>query len=94
MLELFAPRRIQIPDLGPCVSQSCRWPLRRCGTPRPRFRARVRKLTIEQVAAIRPLAETQTLRTLDAEFGVSHETIRTTLRAAGAADVGDGIAAG
>jgi DeoR/GlpR family transcriptional regulator of sugar metabolism len=39
------------------------------------------------------LAGTQTLRSLAAEFGVSHETIRTTLRAAGATDVGGGLAA-
>ena len=41
---------------------------------------RRRKLTPEQEAAIRALAGTRSLRALAAEFGVSHETVRTALR--------------
>ncbi len=42
---------------------------------------RRRKLSAEQEAAIRALAATRSLRTLAAEFGVSHETVRSVLRA-------------
>ena len=38
-----------------------------------------RKLTVEQHAAIRALAATKSLRSLAADFGVSHETIRAVL---------------
>ena len=41
---------------------------------------RRRKLSAEQAAAIRRQAGDRTLRELAAEFGVSHETIRTVLR--------------
>jgi hypothetical protein len=41
---------------------------------------RQRKLSAEQVEAIRTEAGNRTLRELAAEFGVSHETIRTVLR--------------
>jgi DeoR/GlpR family transcriptional regulator of sugar metabolism len=41
---------------------------------------RRRKLSYEQEAAIRSEAGNRTLRELAAEFGVSHETIRTVLR--------------
>jgi hypothetical protein len=41
---------------------------------------RQRKLSSEQEAVIRGEAGTQTLRELAAEFGVSHESIRTVLR--------------
>ena len=47
---------------------------------------RRRKLAPEQEAAIRASAADRSLRSLAAEFGVSHETIRATLRSAGAAD--------
>ena len=40
---------------------------------------RRRKLSPEQVAAIRCEASNRALRELAAEFGVSHETIRTVL---------------
>lgn len=41
-----------------------------------------RKLTPEQVAAIRGDAGSRSLRALAADFGVSHETIRAALRPA------------
>jgi hypothetical protein len=40
---------------------------------------RARKLTPEQVATIRAFAPIRSLRSLAAEFGVSHETIRAVL---------------
>ena len=46
---------------------------------------RRRKLSPEQVAAIRTDASNRTLRELATEFGVSHETIRSVLRQHGSA---------
>ncbi len=46
-----------------------------------------RRLSPEQRAAIRADAGNRTLRALAAEFGVSHETIRTVLRERGAVSV-------
>jgi hypothetical protein len=43
------------------------------------------------VEAIRADAGNRTLRELAAAFGVSHETIRATLRTAGTPDVGVGL---
>jgi hypothetical protein len=54
---------------------------------------RPRKLAPEQEAAIQASAGDRSLRSLAAEFGVSHETVRATLRTAGAAEVGGGLAA-
>ena len=54
---------------------------------------RRRKLAAEQEAAIAANAGDHALRDLTAEIGVSHETVRATLRTAGAADVGGGLAA-
>ena len=45
-----------------------------------RYRARPRKLTPAQEAAICALAATRSLRELAADFGVSHETIRAVCR--------------
>ncbi len=45
-----------------------------------RYRARPRKLTPAQESAIRALAATRSLRSLAADFGVSHETVRAVLR--------------
>ncbi len=42
--------------------------------------ARVRKLSLDQESAIRTLAQTKSLRSLAADFGVSHETVRAVLR--------------
>jgi hypothetical protein len=59
---------------------STRWPASgEAPTPR-RYRARARRLTSDQEAAIRALAATKSLRALAADFGVSHETIRAVLR--------------
>ncbi len=48
-----------------------------------RYRARPRKLTPGQEAALRALAGTKSLRVLAAEFGVSYETVRAVLRERG-----------
>ena len=56
-----------------------RWPSRREAS-NPSYRARARKLTLEQESAIRALAGTKSLRALAADFGVSHETIRAVTR--------------
>ncbi len=45
----------------------------------PRYRSRPRKLTPDEVTRVRALAATKSLRSLAADFGVSHETIRATL---------------
>ncbi len=74
MLELFALRRITLPDLHP------RQHRHRCG-PGVRYSSRARRLTVAEEAAIRALAQTKSLRSLAANFGVSHETVRTALRA-------------
>ncbi|MDP9469351.1 MAG: hypothetical protein M3Q71_01610, partial [Chloroflexota bacterium] len=77
------PVRVPVPDLRPATSSPPRWPAR----PRPNdpasrlYRARARRLTPQQEAAIRALAVTKSLRSLAAEFGVSHETIRAVVRA-------------
>ena len=42
----------------------------------PRYHLRARKLTTEQESVIRAMATTKSLRSLAADFGVSHETIR------------------
>jgi hypothetical protein len=41
---------------------------------------RARRLTTADEAAIRALAATKSLRSLAADFGVSHETVRAILR--------------
>jgi Bacterial regulatory proteins, gntR family len=57
-------------------------PLRVAGrSKRATYRSpRQRKLSVAQVEAVRAEAGNRTLRELAAEFGVSHETIRTALR--------------
>ena len=75
-----APLRVPVLDFRLGASNTPRWPLRG-ETPSPRrYRTRARKLTPEQESAIRALAETKSLRSLAADFGVSHETIRTVVR--------------
>ena len=69
VLELFAPRRVLVPDLRPLSRR------RRCGSG-VRYAVRARKLTPAQESAIRALAETKSMRSLAADFGVSHETNR------------------
>jgi hypothetical protein len=72
--------RIPSPDLRTDPAPKLRWPSRRDASSRPRYRARARKLTLEQEAGIRALAATKSLRALAAEFSVSHETIRAICR--------------
>ena len=73
MLELFAPRRVAVPDLR---RLPCR---RRCGSG-VRYSLRARKLTPTEESAIRALSATKSLRSLAAQFGVSHETVRAICR--------------
>ena len=73
VLELFTPRRVVVPDLRP---RQCR---HLCGTGY-RYSLRARKLTAVEEATIRALAATRNLRSLAAEFGVSHETVRAICR--------------
>ena len=82
MLELFAPRRITLPDLRPRHRG-------RCGSG-ARYSLRARRLTSIEESTIRALAATKSLRSLAADFGVSHEMVRAVLRqrAGGAAAVG------
>ncbi len=65
--------RVPFPDLRP---RRERMP---CGSGQ-RYRYRSRKLTPVEEAAIRALATRRSLRSLAAEFGVSHETIRSVIR--------------
>ena len=83
MLELFTPRRVAIPDLRPASPPFIpRWSRisRTEKHPSPQTRNRAHRLTLEQEHAIRALAGTKSLRTLAADFGVSHETIRAVVR--------------
>ena len=70
-----------MPDLRPADSHAPRWAARsRRDDPAPRrYRVRARKLTPEQESTIRALAATKSLRSLAADFGVSHETVRAVL---------------
>ena len=45
-----------------------------------RYRYRAHKLPAAEEAVIRALAATKNLRSLAADFGVSHETVRAVLR--------------
>jgi hypothetical protein len=72
-------RRVPIQDFRPTPSPHPRWPSRRDTCSCPRYRARARKLTLDQESAIRALTGTRSLRSLAADFGVSLETIRTVL---------------
>jgi hypothetical protein len=77
VLELFLPRRVVVPDLRPRRH--------RVGDGSGLGDAqRVRKLAPAEEAAIRSLAGTRSLRSLAAEFGVSHETVRVVIGRSGA----------
>lgn len=67
MLAMLTPRRLIVPDLR--LSEQ-----RLSGT---RYVERPRKLSPDDERAIRALAGAFSLRALAADFGVSHETIRT-----------------
>ena len=72
------PVRVPVPDFRPPSMYSPCWST---GSPynestARRYVRRPSKLSRAQEAEIRALAATKSLRTLAAEFGVSHETIR------------------
>jgi hypothetical protein len=73
VLELFAPRRVSVPDLRPVRRRTP------CGSG-ARYSERSRRLTPEQESAIRAFGATWSLRSLAAAYGVSHETVRAVLR--------------
>jgi hypothetical protein len=75
-------RRVPVLDFRSSPASHLRWPARRDTASYPRYRARARKLTSDQEASIQTLAATRSLRSLAAEFGVSHETIRAVVRQA------------
>jgi FixJ family two-component response regulator len=79
--------RVPVPDLRPVVSPASAPPRPSCSQPdgsaAHRYRARRHKLTPEQEGTIRTLAATKSLRSLAADFGVSHETVRAVLRQGG-----------
>ena len=79
VLELFAPRRLVVPDLRPRRRRAS------YGS-ETRYSAQGQKLTPEDEAHIRAFAGTRSLRSLAAEFGVSHETVRSVLQAVRWAD--------
>src|SRR5262245_31406243 len=82
---LASPVRVPIPDFRSAAPFSPRWHTasRRQVSPPRRYSLRPRKLTAQQEAAIRALTGSKSLRSLAAECGVSHETIRAILRAGG-----------
>ena len=75
--------RVPVADLRPAAVLTPRWPTRsRPDDPGPhRYHCRAHKLAPAQEATIHALAGTRSLRSLAAEFGVSHETVRAVLRA-------------
>ncbi len=73
MLELFRPRRVVVPD------QRLGYLRVACGS-RLRYARRARKPTPAEEAAIRTLAQRKSLRSLAADYGVSHETVRRVIR--------------
>ncbi len=70
-----------MPDFRPATkfNHSCPPSSPRHDSPPRRYRARARKLTPDQESAIRANADNRSLRELAAQFGVSHETIRSVL---------------
>lgn len=81
LIRAGASVRVPVPDLQLGAPPTSSPPRSRPspGTPR-RYRARPRKLTPAQVAAIRAVAGVRSLRALAADFGVSQETVRPVLR--------------
>jgi hypothetical protein len=72
--------RIPFSDLRTEPTSHPRWPSSRDAATPSRYRARARRLPVEQESAIRALAGTRSLRSLAVDFGVSHETIRAVVR--------------
>ena len=81
---LGTPLRVPFPDLRPgaprAAAPRCDTRSRPGGLAPRRYLQRPRKLTPAQVSAIRALAATRSLRSLAADFGVSHETVRAACR--------------
>ncbi len=74
--------RVPVPDLRPGPVYTPRWSTespRNVACPR-RYARRPSKLTPMQESTIRALAGTKTLRSLAADFEVSHETVRSVLK--------------
>ncbi len=82
LLRSGRPFRVPVPDFRPAPAYTPRWSARsRRDDPAPRrYARRPGKLTAGQESAIRALAGTKSLRSLAADFGVSHETVRAVLR--------------
>ena len=78
LLRSGRPVRIVVPDFRPASAYGpqCSATSQRDESTARRYACRPRKPTPEQEAAIRSRAETMSLRSLAAEFGVSHETVR------------------
>ncbi len=76
------PTRFLVPDLRAVTSTDPRFVSPSSHEPplRHRYGYRLRKLTSADEASIRALAKTKSLRSLAADFGVSHETIRRIIR--------------
>ena len=74
--------RVPVPDLRPGPVYTPRWPgdsPRNVACPR-RYARRPGKLTPTQESTIRALAGTKSVRSLAADFEVSHETVRSVLK--------------
>lgn len=71
---------VPFPDLRTELALDRRWPSHRDASACTRYHSRVRELTSQQEATICTLAATRSLRSLAAEFDVSHETIRAVVR--------------
>ncbi len=71
-----------IPDFRPAPVYTPRWSARsqRNQPTAHRYARRPCKLTPAQESAIRALAQTRSLRSLAADFGVSHETVRAVIQ--------------
>ena len=73
MVELFSPRKVQIPDYyvkhSPIFDGA-----------ESRYTRRPRKLSPAEERKIRFLSQYQSLRSLAADFDVSHETVRTIIQ--------------
>ncbi len=79
--NLLASRRsvrVPVPDFRSPADFAPRWSTgsRRDAPVPSRYRQRARRLTPVQEASVRSLATTKSLRSLAADFGVSHETVR------------------
>lgn len=76
MIELFTAQRVQVPD-------NREEHFHTLAGSAPRYARRQRKLSCADETTIRTLALSKSLRSLAADFGVSHETVRSTIRREG-----------